>query len=261
MVLTMQSMNDQQLLRYSRQIMLPDFDYEGQQRLLKARVLVIGLGGLGSPVTMYLAAAGVGHLVLVDDDKVDASNLQRQIAHIEANIGQYKVFSAAASIQSINGDITVTCINERLQDKRLIEQVQIADVVVDCSDNQETRQQLNQVCWRYQTPLVFGAAIRFEGQLTVIDGRQPQQACYTCLYPAEAAANAETCADNGVIAPVVGIVGAMQAMETIKLIAQVGQSPLSKLWLYDGMSCQWRSFSIPKRHDCCVCGAGKEGKA
>ncbi len=248
-------MNDQQLLRYSRQIMLPDFDYQGQQALLHARVLIVGAGGLGSAASLYLAAAGIGHIVLVDDDVVEFSNLQRQIAHAEKRVHQGKVYSAAASIQSLNSEVMVTCIYDRLNDERLAQQVNAADVVVDCSDNQGTRLQLNQACWHAQTPLVSGAAIRFEGQLSVFDGRQNSQACYACLYlDTDAHNDNATCAANGVIAPVVGVIGSMQAMETIKLIANIGEATTGKLLMYDGMAATWRSFCIPKRQDCTVCG-------
>ncbi|MDP6969326.1 MAG: molybdopterin-synthase adenylyltransferase MoeB [Gammaproteobacteria bacterium] len=247
-------MNDDQLLRYSRQIMLPEFDYAGQQALLDARVLVIGVGGLGSPVAMYLAAAGVGHLVLVDDDVVDFSNLQRQIVHTEQTVDQLKVDSAATSIARLNSDIKVTCLPQRLAGKALEDQVKAADVVVDCSDNLTTRSALNQVCWRIKTPLVSGAAIRFEGQLSVFDSRHADSPCYACLHHQTGSLDA-TCAANGVISPVVGIIGAMQALETVKLLAQVGEPAIGKLMLFDGLAAQWRSFGLPKLPGCQVCGA------
>ena len=246
-------MNDNQLLRYSRQIMLPEFDYDGQQALLDAQVLVVGVGGLGSPVAMYLAAAGVGHLVLVDDDVVDFSNLQRQIAHTEQTVDQPKVDSAAASIAHLNSDVKVTCLPQRLSGDLMVEQVQAADVVVDCSDNLPTRSALNQVCWQMHTPLVSGAAIRFEGQLSVFDSRDPNSPCYACLHHQTGNLDA-TCAANGVISPVVGIIGAMQALETIKLLAQVGEPAVGKLMMFDGLTAQWRSFGLPRLPECQVCG-------
>jgi adenylyltransferase/sulfurtransferase len=246
-------MNDDQLLRYSRQIMLPEFDYDGQQALLDASVLIVGLGGLGSPVAMYLAAAGVGHLVLVDDDVVDFSNLQRQIAHTEASIDQPKVKSAAATVAAINSEIKITCLPQRLAGDAMQEQVQNATVVVDCTDNQDTRASLNAACWQTKTPLVSGAAIRFEGQLSVFDSRQVNSPCYACLYSTMGNMDA-TCAANGVVSPVVGVIGTMQALETIKLIAGVGESPVGKLMMFDGLAAQWRSFGLPKLPGCQVCG-------
>ncbi|HCH23268.1 MAG TPA: molybdopterin-synthase adenylyltransferase MoeB [Oceanospirillaceae bacterium] len=246
-------MNDNQLLRYSRQIMLPEFDYDGQQALLDATVLIVGLGGLGSPVAMYLAAAGVGHLVLVDDDAVDFSNLQRQIAHTEAAIDQPKVVSAAASIAAINSDIKVTCLQQRLAGDAMLQQISKATLVVDCTDNQGTRAGVNAACWQSKTPLVSGAAIRFEGQLSVFDSRQEHSPCYACLYATVGDMDA-TCAANGVVSPIVGVIGSMQALEAIKLIAGVGESPVGKLMMFDGLAAQWRSFGLPKLPACQVCG-------
>jgi adenylyltransferase/sulfurtransferase len=246
-------MNDDQLLRYSRQIMLPEFDYDGQQALLDASVLIVGVGGLGSPVAMYLAAAGVGHLVLVDDDVVDFSNLQRQIVHAEDTVDQAKVHSAAASITRLNSDIEITCIQQRLSGEVMSQQVASADVVVDCSDNQNTRSALNEACWQTKTPLVSGAAIRFEGQLSVFDARQEASPCYACLHHQVGNLDA-TCAANGVISPIVGVIGAMQALETVKLLAGVGDSPVGKLMMFDGLTAVWRSFGLPKLAHCQVCG-------
>jgi molybdopterin-synthase adenylyltransferase len=246
-------MNDDQLLRYSRQIMLPEFDYDGQQTLLDATVLIVGVGGLGSPVAMYLAAAGVGHLVLVDDDCVDFSNLQRQIVHSEATVDQPKVVSAAAHIAALNSETKVTCVEQRLSGALMQEQVQAASVVVDCSDNQATRSALNAACWHAKTPLVSGAAIRFEGQLSVFDGRQADSPCYACLHHQTGDLDA-TCAANGVISPIVGVIGTMQALETVKLLAGVGESPIGKLMMFDGLAAQWRSFGLPKLPSCQVCG-------
>ena len=245
-------MNDEQLLRYSRQIMLPEFDYEGQQALLDARVLVVGVGGLGSPVALYLAAAGVGNLVLADDDVVDFSNLQRQVAHNESTVDMPKVESAARHIAQLNSDVSVTCIAERLQDEAMLEQVIKADVVVDCTDNQQTRSALNKACWQAKTPLVSGAAIRFEGQLSVFDPRQQNTPCYACLHH-QTGDRDVTCAANGVISPIVGVIGSMQALETIKLLAGVGEPAVGKLMMFDGLAGQWRSFGLPKLPACPVC--------
>ena len=246
-------MNDDQLLRYSRQIMLPEFDYDGQQALLDASVLIVGMGGLGSPVALYLAAAGVGHLVIVDDDQVDYSNLQRQIAHGEASIGLPKVESARAAIANLNSDVKVTAIEERLQADAMLAHVNEVDLVVDCSDNQATRAALNVACLQTKTPLVSGAAIRFEGQISVFDARQPNTPCYACLHNQTGDLDA-TCAANGVMSPVVGVVGAMQALEAIKVISGVGEPALGKLMMFDGLSAQWRSFGLPKLANCQACG-------
>ncbi len=246
-------MQDEQLLRYSRQIMLPEFDYHGQQALLDARVLIVGVGGLGSPVALYLAAAGVGHLVLVDDDVVDFSNLQRQVAHDEGSIDVPKVQSAAKRISQLNSDIKVSCLAERLAGDAMLEQVALADVVVDCTDNQITRSSLNKACWQSKTPLVSGAAIRFEGQLSVFDPRQDNTPCYACLHHHTADRDV-TCAANGVISPIVGVIGTMQALETIKLLAGVGEVAVGKLLMFDGLAGQWRSFGLPKLPQCQVCG-------
>lgn len=247
-------MNDQQLLRYSRQIMLPDIDIEGQEKLLAARVLIIGLGGLGSPVAMYLAAAGVGHLILADFDRVDLSNLQRQIAHTTDRIGQTKVESAAQALHALNPDIKITCLEQALDADSLAAQIKNADVVVDCCDNFTTRFAVNSACVTAKIPLVSGAAIRLEGQVTVFDNRDSTCPCYRCLYDEESEENT-TCADNGVLAPLVGIVGSMQALETIKLITGFGKTLAGKLLVFDARYSQWRELKLPKDQACPVCGA------
>ncbi|HCH31586.1 MAG TPA: molybdopterin-synthase adenylyltransferase MoeB [Oceanospirillaceae bacterium] len=246
-------MNDQQLNRYSRQIMLPEFDYQGQQDLLNARVLIIGLGGLGSPVALYLAAAGVGTLVLADDDVVDDSNLQRQIIHAEANVGEAKVASAQQSIAAINSGVEVVALTQRLEAQALSEQVAAADLVVDCCDNLVTRLAVNKACLEQVTPLVSGAAIRMEGQVIVVDPRQTDMPCYHCLMQLTGPQDSR-CSSNGVMAPVVGIVGAVQAMEAIKVIAKLGQPLLGKLLLLDAKTMQWQQFSLPKDATCPSCG-------
>lgn len=246
-------MNDDQLQRYSRQIMLPDFDYQGQQSLLDARVLIIGLGGLGSPVALYLASSGVGTLVLADDDLVDVSNLQRQIIHGEADVGESKVVSAQQAIEGLNSDVLVVALPQRLEGDALDEQVQKADIVLDCCDNLATRLAVNKACLEYQTPLVSGAAIRMEGQVTVVDSRQSNTPCYQCLMQLTGEQD-QTCSSSGVMAPMVGIVGAIQAMEAIKVISNLGQPLVGKLLLLDAKTMQWHTYALPKDEHCPSCG-------
>jgi len=245
-------MNDHQLLRYSRQIMLPAIDIEGQERLLNSRVLIIGMGGLGSPAGLYLAAAGIGHLVLCDFDDVDLSNLQRQIAHTTDDIGLSKVESAKKSFLAINPLINITAINQKLQGDSLLEQVSQADVVVDCCDNFETRFAINDACVQSKTPLVSGAAIRFEGQVSVFNPLDESSPCYNCLYPRDGSI-AQTCSENGVIAPITGIIGSMQALETIKVISKAGETLQGRVLLLDGLSMQWQSMQLPRNPKCPSC--------
>lgn len=244
-------MNDEQLLRYSRQIMLPDVDLDGQDKLLAARVLIIGLGGLGSPVAMYLAAAGVGHLTLVDFDAVDLTNLQRQIVHTTARIGMNKAASAAQSLRELNPGVKIETIEKSLATDELLAQVKLATVVVDCTDNFQTRFAINAACVAAKVPLVSGAAIRLEGQVAVFDARAETSPCYRCLY--EEDSDDLTCAANGVLAPLVGIIGSMQALETIKLICGFGSSLAGRLLLLDARHSQWRELKLPKDHNCPVC--------
>lgn len=246
-------LSDQQLLRYSRHIMLPELDVDGQARLLAARVLVIGLGGLGSPAAMYLGAAGVGTLVLVDDDSVDLSNLQRQIIHGTDTIGHTKVESAAATIRRLNPDVNVVAIPNRLDHDRLAAEVSAADLVLDATDNFATRYLLNEACWRAGTPLVSGAAIRWEGQVTAFDPRDPQSPCYRCLYP-EGDDTALNCAENGVAAPLVGIIGASQALEALKLLCGVGEPLAGHVLYFDGKWLEWRKLRLHRDPHCPVCG-------
>ena len=246
-------MNDDQLLRYSRQILLPQFGVEGQQALLDAHVLIIGLGGLGSPVSMYLAAAGVGELTLVDHDSVDLSNLQRQIVHRGDNIGQDKVASAKQTLSELNSDVRINTLNKKLDDHELDRQVQQVDVVVDATDNFAVRFAINRACVRHKKPLVSGAAIRLEGQVSIFDMRREDSPCYRCLY-AENGDEAETCSENGIIAPMVGIIGSIQALETIKLISKLGEPLTGKLLITDGLHQEWRSMKLRKDPDCPVCG-------
>ncbi len=245
-------MNDDELLRYSRQIMLPELGIEGQQRLQAARVLIIGVGGLGSPAAMYLAAAGVGTLELADDDAVDLSNLQRQILHTTDRIDLPKTHSARLGLQALNPLVKLGLHGQRLQDDALITALQGVDLVLDCSDNFATRFALNQACQTTQTPLVSGAAIRWEAQITVFDGR-PGGPCYRCLYP-EAGEQDETCSANGVIAPLVGIIGAAQALEAIKLLCDVGESLAGRLLTFDALRMQWHELRLRPDPNCPVCG-------
>ena len=246
-------MNDDQLLRYSRQIMLPEFDVAGQERLLSARVLIAGVGGLGSPAAMYLAAAGVGHLTLADDDAVDLSNLQRQIAHGEATLGQSKATSAASAISRINSTVSTVPLCARLEGDVLAAAVADADLVLDATDNMASRVAINRLCVETRTPLVSGAAIRMEGQVAVFDAREADSPCYQCLYPGGEGEELN-CADNGVMAPLVGIVGTVQAMEAVKLIAGVGDTLVGHVLYLDAKRMEWRKFTLPKNPNCAVCG-------
>lgn len=246
-------MNDDQLLRYSRHIMLPELDIDGQEQLLSAHALVVGLGGLGAPLALYLAAAGVGELTLVDDDQVEASNLQRQIIHGVADIGDSKVASARASIHAINPDCQVHTLNLRLAGDELAARVASADIVLDGTDNFVTRYAINAACVASNTPLVSGAAIRWEGQVAVFDFRDSSAPCYACLYPDTDSTTDLSCADNGVAAPVVGIIGSVQALEAIKLIAGVGDSLSGFVLVMDGKYQQWQKLKLSRAADCSVC--------
>ena len=246
-------MNDDQLLRYSRQIMLPQVDLAGQEKLLASRALIIGAGGLGSPAAMYLAAAGVGQLAIADFDVVDLSNLQRQLLHHSNDIGREKTASARETLLSINPDIQVTTIPRALQGDELDEQVKLADVVLDCSDNFATRFTVNTACVGQRTPLVSGAAIRMEGQLAVFDSRKENSPCYNCLY--KAGENEEqTCAETGVLSPLVGIIGSMQALEAIKVILSLGNDLCGRLVIFDALQHEWRTLTLPRDPACPVCG-------
>ena len=244
-------MNDEQLLRYSRQIMLPQVDITGQEKLLASRILIIGMGGLGSPAAMYLAAAGVGHLVLVDDDVVELSNLQRQIAHGSEDIGCSKVESAKQTIQNLNPEITVTCYNKRLNKKELAAEVLEADVVLDGTDNFSSRFTLNEHCVKNNTPLISGAAIRMEGQVSVFN-KNPTSPCYRCLYKDEGELDT-SCSNNGVLSPVVGIIGSVQATEAIKVLLDIGECLDGKLLMVDAFQMEWRTLKLKKDPQCPVC--------
>ena len=244
-------MNDEQLLRYSRQIMLPQVDIAGQEKLLASRVLIIGMGGLGSPVAMYLTSAGIGHLVLVDDDAVELSNLQRQIAHGTKDIGLSKVESAKQTLQNLNPEINVTCFNKRLSEKELANEVALADVVIDGTDNFTSRFALNVHCVKNKTPLISGAAIRMEGQVSVFN-KTPTSPCYRCLYKDEGELDA-TCSNNGVLSPVVGIIGSIQANEAIKVLLNIGETLDGKLLMFDALQMEWRTLKLKKDPACPIC--------
>ncbi|MCW8935979.1 MAG: molybdopterin-synthase adenylyltransferase MoeB [Gammaproteobacteria bacterium] len=252
-------MNDEQLLRYSRQILLPGFDEDKQQSLLDAHVLIMGLGGLGSPVAMYLAAAGVGKLTLVDFDHVDLSNLQRQVIHRTRSINQSKVESASATIKELNPDIESVCINKKLAQTELEQLLENADLLVDATDNFASRFMINRACFNTRTPLVSGAAIRMEGQVSVFDFRNTEGPCYRCLYDEEGEENT-SCSENGVMSPMVGIIGSIQAMEAIKLLTSYGEILSGKLLIADAMYQDWRCMNFKKSPDCPVCGQSESDK-
>ena len=245
-------MNDQQLLRYSRQIMLPQIDIAGQQKILTAKVLIVGAGGLGSPASIYLAAAGVGYITIYDDDEVDLSNLQRQIAHHTDDIGTDKVISTRNTLKKINPEVKVIAVKQRLEGSQLLEEVKNADIVLDCCDNFSTRFAVNAACVKQKTALVSGAAIRFEGQISVFTPGTNNSPCYNCLY-ADNGEDLQTCATNGVIAPVTGIVGSIQAMEALKLILGIGECLSGRLLLLDGLSMQWNEMKLSQNRRCPTC--------
>lgn len=245
-------MDDTELLRYSRQIILPQVGVEGQQRLLASRALIIGMGGLGSPAAMYLAAAGVGELVLVDYDCVDLSNLQRQIAHTAQDIGRPKVESGADRVRALSPSTKLTTINGHLEGDDLFDQVRRADVVLDASDNFATRFAVNAACVRAGVPLVSGAAVRMEGQVAVFEPAKRDSPCYRCLYREEGELE-QTCAENGVLAPLVGIIGSIQAMEATKLLMGIGESLCGRLLVLDAQHMEWRCLRLRKDPACPVC--------
>lgn len=247
-------MNDNQLLRYSRHILLDPIGIDGQQRLLAARALIIGAGGLGSPVALYLAAAGVGNITLADDDVVELTNLQRQIAHDMGSIGVNKAESAARRMREMNPDVQVDAVHLRLADAALDAAVAQADVVLDCCDNFPTRHAVNRACVRHRKPLVSGAAVRFDGQIAVFDLRDDTQPCYACLFPEQARDAEMRCAEFGVFAPLVGVVGSIQAVEALKLLIGTGQSLSGRLLLHEALSADWRTLRLKKDPACAVCG-------
>ena len=249
-------MNDDQLLRYSRHILLPEVGIEGQQRWCNARALVIGAGGLGCPVVLYLAASGIGRLTVCDADRVDLTNLQRQIAHRSDAIGSLKVDSARRAAGELNPEVVLDAIPERVEGERLGALVAGHDIVLDCSDNFATRHAVNAACVRHRVPLVSGAAVRFDGQVAVFDARAPDGPCYECLFPAAAETEETRCAVMGIFAPVVGIVGTVQAAEALKVLAGIGTSLAGRLLLLDALSMEWRSVRVPRDPACRVCGSG-----
>ena len=247
--------NDEQLLHYSRQIMLPHFGIEGQQQLQDAHVVIIGMGGLGSPAALYLAASGVGTLTLVDFDTVDSSNLQRQIIHRSNNIGTSKVISAKETLLAINPETRIHCIDKRLTADELEALISNVTCVIDASDNFKTRFLINNACVSQKTALISAAAIQYEGQISVFDLRREDSACYACLYNEDGAEENTNCSDNGILAPVVGILGSMQALEAIKLICNIGETLQHRLLIFDALTLQWRTMKLKKDTNCPVCNS------
>lgn len=248
-------MDDQQLLRYSRHILLDELGIEGQEKLLRAHVLILGAGGLGSPAALYLASAGVGHLTLVDDDRVDLTNLQRQIMHTEASVGVAKTDSARRAIAALNHEIRVDTVQQRADAALLDTLVAQVDVVLDCGDNFATRQALNAACVRHRCPLVSGAAIRFDGQITVFDLRLPDSPCYACVFPPTQDVVDAACALMGVFAPLVGLIGSMQAAEAIKLLTGTGTTLAGRMLMVNLLESEFTTVQIERQSACPVCGA------
>ncbi|WP_263224857.1 molybdopterin-synthase adenylyltransferase MoeB [Pseudomonas alabamensis] len=246
-------LSDQALLRYSRQILLPQVDIEGQLRLQRSRVLIVGLGGLGSPVALYLAGAGVGELHLADFDEVDVTNLQRQILHDTVSVGASKVDSALQRLSALNPEVRLVAHRQALDDEALVEAVGAVDLVLDCSDNFATREAVNRACVRQEKPLVSGAAIRLEGQLTVFDTRQAHSPCYHCLYGHGSEAEL-TCSEAGVLGPLVGLVGSLQALEALKVLAGFGETLVGRLLLIDALGTRLRELRVKRDPACAVCG-------
>jgi len=248
-------MTDEQLLRYSRHLLLDEIGIEGQQKLLAAHALVIGAGGLGSPVALYLGTAGVGQITVVDHDRVDLTNLQRQIVHNLSRLGLPKADSAAQTLRAINPDLQLRAVVRRADAVLLDTLVAGADVVLDCSDNFHTRHAVNAACVAHRKPLVSGAAIAFDGQISVYDSRDPASPCYACLFPPDAGHEDVACATMGVFAPLVGIVGCVQAAEALKLIVGTGRSLAGRLLMLDARSMTWDEVQLPRQHGCEVCAA------
>ena len=249
-------MEDHQLQRYSRHILLEEIGIEGQQRIGAARMLVIGAGGLGSPAALYLASAGVGRLTLVDSDRVDLTNLQRQVLHTTERIGQLKTSSARTALHALNAEVQVVEVPQRAGPDELGVLVAEADIVLDCSDNFATRHALNRACVRVGRPLVSGAAVRFDGQVATFDRRAAGAACYACVFPESSDARDELCSTMGVFAPLTGIVGCIQAAEALKLAAGCGASLAGQLMIIDALQMQWRTLAIGRDPHCAVCGGG-----
>ena len=247
-------MNDDQLLRYSRHIMLDEIGIEGQERILAAHVVIIGAGGLGSPAALYLGSAGVGRMTIVDNDTVDMTNLQRQIAHTTERIGMPKVESIRTAVHAINPEVDIRCIQERATETLLNELITQATVVLDCTDNYKTRQSINAACVRHGIPLIEGAAIRVDGQLMVIDPRNTDSPCYACVFPPEAEFEETQCSTMGVFAPLVGLIGTQQAAEALKLIVGFGHSSVGRLQMLDARTLEWSTMKIARVKTCDVCG-------
>ncbi len=247
-------MDDNQLLRYSRHILLDELGIEGQAQLLSAKVLMVGAGGLGSAAGLYLGSAGVGQLTVVDHDVVDETNLQRQVAHTLARVGQPKALSLQTAIAAINPDVQVKPISQRADAALLATLVAKADVVLDCTDNFGTRHAINRVCVALGKPLVSGAAIRLDGQLSVYDPRDPHSPCYACVFPENSGVEETRCATMGVFAPLVGIIGTMQAAEALKLASGMGSHMAGRLLMLDGRRMEWTDIRLPRQAGCAVCG-------
>ena len=246
-------MNDEQLLRYSRHILLDEIGIEGQEKLLASHVLIIGAGGLGSPVALYLGAAGVGRITLVDHDRVDATNLQRQIAHTLDRIGEFKADSVVKAVAALNPDVKVIPVTELANDSLLDRLVGEVDLVLDCTDNFATRHAINRACVKHAKPLVSGAAIRFDGQVTVYDPRSAASPCYACIFPESDVLEETRCAAMGVFAPLVGIVGTVQAAEALKLLCGIGQALTGRLLMLDGRNMEWHAMKLMRNQACSVC--------
>ncbi len=247
-------MNDQQLLRYSRHLLLDEIGIEGQNKLLAAHVVIIGAGGLGSPVALYLASAGIGKITIIDHDVVDLTNLQRQIVHTTSRVGQHKAESAKQMLAEINPDTEVVTICHKADDAVLSTLVPTANVVLDCTDNFATRHMINRACVAAHVPLVSGAAIRMDGQVSVFDSRLGTSACYACLFAPDQHFEGEQCSTMGVFAPLVGIIGTVQAAEALKLVGEIGESLANRLLLLDARTMEWTSIRTKRNDDCAVCG-------
>lgn len=246
-------MNDKQLLRYSRHILLPQIEYAGQEKLTQSHALIVGAGGLGAPAALYLAASGVGKLTICDFDTVDLTNLQRQIIHTTASVGTNKAVSAQQTIYEINPEVNVQTIQQKSTEAEFTALAKNADVVIDCSDNFATRYVLNRICFALKKPLVSGAAVRFEGQITVYDFRHEASPCYHCLFPDTGSDQEMRCAENGVFAPLVGMIGTTQAAEALKLLMNIGESLQGRLLLLDALSMEWRTIKLARDPKCAVC--------
>jgi len=246
-------MNDNQLLRYSRHILLPQIAYEGQERLTESHALIVGAGGLGSPAALYMAAGGVGTLTICDFDTVDLTNLQRQIIHTTESVGINKAVSAKRTLNAINPDAVVNTVQDKSTEDAFEKLIAATDVVLDCSDNFATRYALNRLCFKLKKPLVSGAAIGFEGQVTVFDFRHQASPCYHCLFPDDGSETEMRCSENGVFSPLVGMIGTTQAAEAMKLLMGIGQSLEGRLLLLDALNMEWRTIKLGKDHQCAVC--------